>query len=134
MYQSYAVFGQQFGELGEKPAVIPDANMLEHADRDDAIEPPTDVSIILYLESDTAIEATLLRPLGGQGLLVRRQRNTEYLDVRVLRKEESHPSPPRADIEDLLARLQRELGGDMSELILLRHFQQSSGLRKYAQE
>ena len=62
--------------------------------------------------------------------MVRRQRNTEYLDVRVLRKEESHPSPPRADIEDLLARLQRELGGDMSELVLLRHFQRIVGVEE----
>ena len=45
--QHHAVVGEQFGALAEERVVVTDADMLEHADRDDAVETLRDVAVVL---------------------------------------------------------------------------------------
>ncbi len=47
------------------------------------------------------------------------QGDAEHVDARDLVQEERHPAPAAADVENALAGLERELGGDMRLLVEL---------------
>src|SRR5271169_4968556 len=50
MDQCHAVIGEQLSDLSEILAVVSDTDMLEHADRDDAIVPPSLMPIVFEQE------------------------------------------------------------------------------------
>ena len=52
---------EQLGALAEEGVVEADADMLEHADRDDAVEAAVDVAIVLQLEVDRCGQAASRR-------------------------------------------------------------------------
>src|SRR5262245_10970215 len=62
--QGDAVVGQQIAHLVEELAVVVDADMLEHADRDDAVELAGLLAIVAQVEPDAVAEA------GAGGALV----------------------------------------------------------------
>ena len=57
MQQHHAVVGEQVGAFAEERVVVADADMLEHADRDDAVEPLRDVAVVLQAELDAGRRA-----------------------------------------------------------------------------
>ena len=52
MQQHDTIRGEQFIDLGEKLAVVRDADMLEHANRDDAVEFLREMPVVQQLEFD----------------------------------------------------------------------------------
>ena len=60
MQQNDAVGLEQLGAFTEERVVEADADMLEHADRDDAIVALTDVAVVLQLELHGAAEPLFL--------------------------------------------------------------------------
>ena len=58
--QHHSVGLQQLAALGEKFVVMGEADMLEHADRDDPVELAGDVAIVDQLEADMVGDARLL--------------------------------------------------------------------------
>ena len=57
-------------DLGEEFVVVADADVLEHADRDDAVEGFADVAIVLQPEFDPVGEARLAGATGRDGELL----------------------------------------------------------------
>ena len=79
-----AVRLQQRRAFVEEGAVVVDADMLEHADRDDAVEALGQVAIVPDLEMHAILEALRAGPLGGDGVLLGRQRDAEHVGLEVL--------------------------------------------------
>ena len=94
--------------------------MLEHADRDDAVERPFHLAVVLQQELGLVLEAKLLGAAVGDGVLLVRERHADHLDVAMLGEIEAQPAPARADVEHALARLQVQLGGEVALLGVLR--------------
>src|SRR5262245_37473368 len=100
MEYGHAVIGEELADLLEEGAIVSDADMLEHADRHDAIEFAFEIAIVTQLE--------LYRPrkTHGAGALLRdrelllAQGNARHLDMGGLGEVKREPSPSRADIED----------------------------------
>ena len=63
--QHHAVVLQQSGDMGEIFVEARRADMLEHADRDDPVERPLDVAIVLQTEPGAVVEACVPRALLG---------------------------------------------------------------------
>ncbi len=57
MKQHRAIGGEEIVAGVEEGSEVPDADVLEHADRDDAIERPFDVAVILQQEADAILRA-----------------------------------------------------------------------------
>ena len=70
MQQHHAVVGQQLGAFAEERIVVADADMLEHADRDDAVELLLHIAIVLQPEVGALAQALLRRALVGDGVLL----------------------------------------------------------------
>ena len=71
MQQGHAVLVQHFRHLAQVGAVVVDADMLEHADRNDPVEALIDIPVILQAELDLSFEPALRHPCpGGRRLLV----------------------------------------------------------------
>ena len=66
------------------------------------------------------LEAFRAGALGGDGVLLGRQRDAEHVDLEVLGEIEAEPAPARADVEHVLAGLDPQLGGDVALLGELR--------------
>src|SRR6185312_7275799 len=49
--QGHAVLGQELAHPGKEAPVMGDADVLEHADRDDAVELPVELAIVAKLEA-----------------------------------------------------------------------------------
>ena len=104
-----------------------DADMLEHADRHDAVETLGNVAVVLDLEMHMVVEALGLRALGRDRMLFGRERHAEHLGLEGLGEVEPEPAPARADVEHALARLHLQLGGDMALLGGLRLLERHVG-------
>jgi hypothetical protein len=84
----------------EEGRVGAQADVLEHADRDDAVEGSACVAVVLELEADAAREA----PLSGaearaRHLLLGEADAGDALDPRDVGEVEREPAPARADVE-----------------------------------
>ena len=118
--QHHSVGLQQLAALGEEFVIMLRADMLEHADRDDAVEPLVEQAIVLELELHMVRHAGRRRPLARDLQLVLGQGDAEHVDAGDLVQVQRHPAPAAADVEHPLPRLERELGGDMRLLVELR--------------
>src|SRR5271154_1576081 len=99
------------------------ADMLEHADRDDAVERTLDIAIVLQSKVDAILEPLLPRPLRGDDLLLLRQRHSGDARAGCLREIKSHPAEPTADVERAMAIVDQQFGGDMAFFRQLRLFE-----------
>src|SRR6187397_2789797 len=90
---------EQRPHLVEKFAIMADADMLEHSDRDDAVEGAVNLAVVHQPELGPAAEAALGRPLHRQRMLLLRQRHADDLGAADLSQIERKPAPARADIE-----------------------------------
>ncbi len=70
-----AVIGQALGAQVEEGIIIAQADVFEHADRDDAVELALDVAIVLEIEGDLVVESGGCGPRPRPGDLLGRERN-----------------------------------------------------------
>ena len=94
--------------------------MLEHADRDDAVERALHVAIIDQLEFHMIGDACLLRALPRHGQLLLRQRDADDIDAAFLVQIERHAAPAATNVQHLHARLEMQFGRDMRFFVELR--------------
>jgi hypothetical protein len=118
-----AVVGQQAFDRLEIGLEVRRADVLEHADRDDAVEGLVEVAIVGQAELDLVGQARLFGALPGQGQLLGRQGDPGHLGPVVGRQGQGHAAPARADVEHLHARRDVQLGADMRLLGGLGFFQ-----------
>ena len=108
-----AVVGEQLRALAEERVVMIDADMLEHADRDDAVERSVDVAIVLQIEPGLVAQPLFRRALVGDVVLLLRQRDAGHVGAGHFGEIEPKPAPAAADIEHALSGLQQQLGGEV---------------------
>ncbi len=108
----------------EKRPIITDANMLEHADRDDTIERAVHGAIVEQLERNTVLQSL------GSGArrrflkLLGRQRDAGHARAVVPCQRQGEPTPAASDIQHREIRTtETELGSDVPLLGDLRFFQ-----------
>jgi hypothetical protein len=103
--------------------------MLEHANRDDAVEFLTlHRPVVLQFEADAIGKAAFLRPFAGDLQLLFAQRDAGEIDARRrFRDIHAHPAPAGADFQHPLVRLKQQLGRDMALLGNLRLLQADAG-------
>src|SRR3546814_11834824 len=77
--QEHAVIGEQAGDLLEESVVEADTDMLEHADRDDAIEMARHVAVVLKTKLDAVREPLLRRAHAREPKLRLRERDAAGL-------------------------------------------------------
>jgi hypothetical protein len=70
MEHHHPIVLEQASNLGEELVIMIDADVLEHAHRDDAVELLGDVAIILQSKLDSVGKSRLARPLGRDGELL----------------------------------------------------------------
>ena len=97
--------------------------MLEHADRDDPVELRVERAVVGELEARAPLKTALARALIGDRMLLGRKRDAGHLHVEEVGKENAEAAPAGADVEDVLAGLERKLGGEMALLGPLRFFE-----------
>src|SRR5579863_10783029 len=90
--------------------------MLEHADRNDAVEGLADVAIILKAEFDVLRQAGLAGAAFCDGELLLGQGDPGHPRAGDARKIEREAPEPAADIKRRRALLDQELGGEMAPL------------------
>ena len=121
--QGDAVVAQQLGELAEEHPIVGQADVLEHADRNDPVEAAALLPVVAKREADLSFQALALRPGLRVGQLLRRQSDAGHVCLPDFRQVEREPAPARADVQDLLPWLEQQLGGDMPLLGQLRPLQ-----------
>ncbi len=100
MQHHHAVVAEQLRTLAEEGAVVIDADMLEHADRHDAVERSRHVAIVLQIETRARAQALFGRALIGDGVLFLRQRHAGHVGAGQFREIEPEPAPAAADVEN----------------------------------
>ncbi|MGY4288338.1 hypothetical protein ACVWXO_007558 [Bradyrhizobium sp. LM2.7] len=111
-----AVLGQEFGAALEEGVVEAGADMFEHPDRGDAVEPSVDVAIILEQEFGRSGQPLFGGSRIGDLQLLGRQRDASDVAARNLGEIEAEAAPARADIEHTVAGSDEELCGDVALL------------------
>ena len=107
----------------EEFAIVGYADMLEHADRYDAIENFVDFAIVLQIEAGAIVESFGLGALVSDFMLLLRERDSGDLGAMLSGEVKPKPAPSAADIEDTVAGFQKKLGGDERLLVSLCGFQ-----------
>ena len=120
MQQHDAVVGQKLLHLGEVFDVVRRADMLEHADRDDAIVAAVLLAIVEQLEAHPVGDAAFQGSAARHGVLLLGERDAGHVDAVLLAQEQAQPAPARADVEHLLAGLKQHLGRNVLLLEELR--------------
>ena len=95
-----------------------DADMLEHANRHDAVERAGDIAIVLQLEACVLAEAFFGRALIGDRMLLFRQRDAGDVGAANFGEIKPKPAPAAADVEhaqimSIFVRPEPQLGGQM---------------------
>src|SRR5262249_33477080 len=118
--QGDSVVGQQLLHLAEERAVVARADMLEHADRDDAVVAAGLLAIVAGGEA-RALGATDRRGAVVRNIeLLARQRDAGDVRLADGGEIEPKPAPARTDVEDLHAGPEQQLRGEMTLLVVLR--------------
>ncbi len=118
---------KQVAHLLEELAIVADADMLEHADRNDAVVAGREMAVVLEQEPRPVGDALLAGARVRDLVLLFRQRHAGDVDIGMIGEIEREPAPARADVEQLLARRERQLGGEMPLLGELRIFERRLG-------
>src|SRR5438552_5951415 len=102
----------------EERRVVVEANVLEHADRNDAIERAGDIAIILQKEAGLRFQLALGGTLLRDRQLFGRQGDAGDVGSVCLGEKQAQTPVTRADVENAHPRLQQKLRREMA---LLRH-------------
>ena len=81
MDQRDAVIVHEFIDLGEEFTVMVDTHMFEHTNRDNAIEVPLNLAIVLEFEADPFAHTGTSSPASCTFILLPGQRDTNDLNV-----------------------------------------------------
>src|ERR1700682_3972882 len=110
MQQHHALIVEQFVALPEKSIVEADADMLEHPDRDDAVEIFREVAIILQTELDLVGQSFFARAHLRERVLLLGKRDPGDARAANVREVKRQPTPAAADIEHALILRNEKLG------------------------
>ena len=129
--QEHAVLIQKVVGFPEELLVVPLAHMLEHADRNDAVEGVVHLAIVAQLEADLVPQPFLFDPLGGEAVLFGGERDAGQIAAGLTRQRQTQTAPAGADVQDLQARLlDVELGGDVALFLRLGALQIVAGVHE----
>ena len=117
-----AVVRHQLIYFGEELVVALDADVLEHANRHDAVKLLIELAIIPQLKLDTITDTGSLGAFYGKRVLLFRKRDAEDVNILHLREIDRKTTPPAADIEELLAWAQTQLRSNQPAFGPLRRF------------
>src|SRR6185369_17863872 len=123
MQQHDPVLGKQVLRLAEELAIMRGADMLEHADGDDAVEGTRLQAVVAQEETDAIAEARRGRPLLRELVLLGGEGDAGDVDAGEPGEIEAEAAPAAADVEQLLTRLEQELRRKMQLLVRLRRLQ-----------
>ena len=112
----------------EERPVVPEPDVLEHADRHDRVEGPGEVAIVL----EEKVYGQPGGPRTSQLDLLSRDGDADDRDSVALRREDGEAAPAAADVEDAHSRLEARLPAEEVQLRLLR-LVQSPGRVQYPQ-
>ncbi len=112
----------------EELVVEAGADMLEHADRDNAVERLRDVAIVDQLELRLVGEAGFGGALVGDAVLLLGEGDAGHGDIRHFREIETEATPAAADIQDLLSGGEAQLGREVTLLGELRVVERLAGV------
>src|SRR5262249_59580436 len=112
--QHHAVIVEQGVAFLEERVVEADADMLEHSDRDDAIEFLRHVAIVLQTELDLVGQSLFARTHARERKLALGQRDTGDAHLAKLGEVAREPAPAAADVERPPIRAEEKLGGQMA--------------------
>jgi len=91
--QDHTVIGNKLRAFAEKSIVVADADVLEHADRDDAVEGPLNGAIVFEAEIRDPVQALFLGARARQRELFLRERHAFDMGAAHLGEVEAEPAP-----------------------------------------
>src|SRR5260370_10902473 len=107
------VVGENAGAFLEESIIEADADMLEHADRDDTVECAGHVAIVERLEGGRAFQLAFLGALARDRELLLRKRNAGDPGAADLAGIERKPTPAAADVKKPMSVFEEELCGEV---------------------
>ncbi len=113
MQDHHAIVAEQLGAFVEKAAIVIDADMLEHADRDDPVEAGVKVPVILQTEFHRIGQAAFDGAATRQLELFLGQRDAGDVGAAKFGKIKPEPAPAAADVENALPCRDLQLGRKM---------------------
>ena len=113
------IVGHEIVRLVEELAEAADADVLEHAHRDDAVEAARDFAVVLKAELDAPGQRRFARPRLRRLQLLGRERHPRDVGAGDLRQVEGESAPARADVEHPALRLEQKLRRDVALLVVL---------------
>src|ERR1700730_18347058 len=128
MQQHHAVVVEQLVALAEKRIVEADPDMLEHPDRDDAVEISRDVAIVLQMELDLVGQSFFARAPVGERVLLSGKSDPGDTCAANVREVKRKPAPAAADIEHALILRNEKLCREMAFLGELRVIERLTGV------
>src|SRR5712664_1371554 len=108
-----AVVGENAGAFLEERVIEADADMLEHADRDNTVEGAAHVAIVERLEGGGACELAFLGALARDCELLLRKRDARGPGAADLRGIERKPAPAAADVKKPMPVFEEQLRGEV---------------------
>ncbi len=128
MEQHHPIIFEQVPDFGEELVVSVRPDVLEHADRDDAVEGPAHVAIVLQAKFDPVREARLARAIGRDSELLLGQGDAGDLGAGDAGEIEPETSKPAANVKRGCAVVRQQLGGDVALLCGLRVLERLAGI------
>src|SRR5260370_40555198 len=107
------VVGENAGAFLEERIIEADADMLEHADRDNAVEGAGYVAIVERLEGGGAFQLAFPGALARDCELLLRKRDAGDPGVADLRGIERKPAPAAADVKKPMSVFEEQLCGEV---------------------
>jgi hypothetical protein len=111
-----AVVGEKPGAFGKESVVEIDADMLEHADRDDPVEGAGNVTVIDCVERGAAIKAVLVGAAPRVFELLLGQRDAGNIRAAAFRRIEREPAEPTSNVEKPMIFSEEKLCGEVTLL------------------
>src|ERR1700694_5520090 len=100
MHDRHAIVGEQIADSGEEFGVVALSDMLEHADRDDAVEGALDLAIIAEMKPHARTKTAFLRARFAAMELLGAERHAGHIGICRPCQITGEPAPAGADIED----------------------------------
>ncbi len=113
MQQHDAVVGENAGAFRKERIIEADADMLEHADRDDTVEGAGYVAIVERLEGGGAFHLSFPGALARYCELLLRKRDARDPGAADLRGIERKSAPAAADVEKPVSVFEQQLCGEV---------------------
>jgi hypothetical protein len=123
VHEGHAVGRQQAPDPAEQLLVPAEAHVLQEADRHDPVEPPRDLAVVAAQEAGTFGQAQLAGPGVRPCVLLPGQGDAGHVDLVAAGEVQGEAAPAAPQVEDPLAGLEEQLGGDVVLLGALRRLE-----------